>query len=37
MTHPTLTTIAQPMYKMGKIAAEMLINKIQGKEWKVLF
>jgi alanine racemase len=32
MTHPTLTTIAQPMYKMGKIAAEMLINKIQGKE-----
>ena len=25
MTHPTLTTIAQPMYKMGTTAANMLI------------
>lgn len=30
MTHPTLTTIAQPMYKMGTVAAQMLINKIKG-------
>ncbi|WP_164670521.1 LacI family DNA-binding transcriptional regulator [Virgibacillus doumboii] len=30
MTHPTLTTIAQPMYRMGTIAAEMLIDKIKG-------
>ena len=32
MTNPTLTTIAQPMYKMGTIAAEMLIDKIRGQE-----
>jgi len=31
MTNPTLTTIAQPMYKMGIAAAQMLIDKIQGK------
>ncbi|MEN2767037.1 LacI family DNA-binding transcriptional regulator [Ornithinibacillus xuwenensis] len=31
MTNPTLTTISQPMYKMGSIAAEMLIDKIKGK------
>lgn len=30
MTNPTLTTIAQPMYKMGTIAADMLIAKIKG-------
>lgn len=30
MTYPTLTTIAQPMYKMGTIAANMLIEKIKG-------
>ncbi|MBM6616599.1 LacI family DNA-binding transcriptional regulator [Bacillus suaedaesalsae] len=30
MTNPTLTTIAQPMYKMGTIAAKMLINQIKG-------
>ncbi|SFB30285.1 transcriptional regulator, LacI family [Lentibacillus halodurans] len=30
MTHPTLTTVAQPMHKMGTIAAEMLISEIQG-------
>lgn len=30
MTNPTLTTISQPMYKMGCIAAEMLIHSIQG-------
>jgi LacI family transcriptional regulator, repressor for deo operon, udp, cdd, tsx, nupC, and nupG len=30
MTNPTLTTIAQPMYKMGSTAANMLINRIKG-------
>lgn len=32
MTHPTLTTISQPMFKMGCMAANMIINKIQGKK-----
>lgn len=32
MTHPTLTTVAQPMYKMGTIAAKMLIDTIRGGE-----
>lgn len=32
MTNPTLTTVAQPMYKMGATAADMLIDKIRGKE-----
>ncbi|MBM7693494.1 alanine racemase [Peribacillus deserti] len=32
MTNPTLTTIAQPMYKMGTLAAKMLINKIKGEK-----
>lgn len=32
MTNPTLTTIAQPMYKMGTVAAQMLIDKIKGKD-----
>lgn len=32
MTNPTLTTVAQPMYKMGTTAAKMLIDKIQGKK-----
>ncbi|WP_339226005.1 LacI family DNA-binding transcriptional regulator [Oceanobacillus sp. FSL K6-2867] len=31
MTNPTLTTIAQPMYKMGCTSANMIINKIRGK------
>ncbi|PLR99271.1 LacI family DNA-binding transcriptional regulator [Bacillus sp. T33-2] len=30
MTNPTLTTVAQPMYKMGTTAANMLINSIKG-------
>src|SRR5699024_8815593 len=30
MTNPSLTTIAQPMYKMEEISAEMLIKKIKG-------
>ncbi|MGJ9385328.1 LacI family DNA-binding transcriptional regulator [Salipaludibacillus sp. CF4.18] len=30
MTQPTLTTVAQPMYKMGTVAANMLISKIKG-------
>src|SRR5699024_12695656 len=32
MTNPTLTTIAQTMYKMGEISAEMLIKKIKGED-----
>ncbi|MEH7235017.1 LacI family DNA-binding transcriptional regulator [Bacillus sp. JJ1562] len=32
MTNPTLTTISQPMYKMGCIAVDMLINHIQGEK-----
>lgn len=32
MTNPTLTTIEQPMYKMGCVAATMLINRIKGKK-----
>lgn len=32
MTYPTLTTVAQPMYRMGCATANMLINKIQGKK-----
>lgn len=32
MTNPTLTTIAQPMHKMGTVAVKMLINKIKGEE-----
>ncbi len=32
MTNPTLTTVAQPMYKMGCVAAEMLISHIKGNE-----
>lgn len=32
MTNPTLTTIAQPMHKMGTVAARMLIEKIKGEE-----
>ncbi|MGG0719586.1 LacI family DNA-binding transcriptional regulator [Robertmurraya massiliosenegalensis] len=32
MTNPTLTTVSQPMYKMGLTAATMLINSIQEKK-----
>jgi len=32
MTNPTLTTIAQPMHKMGTIAAKMLIDQIKGEK-----
>ena len=32
MTHPVLTTVEQPMYKMGSTAAQMLIDKIKGKD-----
>ena len=31
MSHPTLTTISQPMYRMGNESAAMLINKIREK------
>lgn len=30
MTHPELSTVAQPIYEMGKKAAETLINEIEG-------
>ncbi|MRH44539.1 substrate-binding domain-containing protein [Aquibacillus halophilus] len=30
MTNPTLTTVSQPMYKMGSTAANMLIGSIKG-------
>ncbi|MBT2216790.1 LacI family DNA-binding transcriptional regulator [Virgibacillus dakarensis] len=32
MTYPTLTTVAQPMYRMGCISANMIINKIKGEK-----
>ncbi|GAA0484968.1 LacI family DNA-binding transcriptional regulator [Salinibacillus aidingensis] len=32
MTNPTLTTVSQPMYKMGCTAADMLIKKIHNKD-----
>lgn len=32
MTNPSLTTVAQPMYRMGETAATMLIDVIQGRE-----
>lgn len=32
MTNPTLSTVAQPMYEMGKKAASMLINRIKGND-----
>ncbi|WP_066187857.1 LacI family DNA-binding transcriptional regulator [Gracilibacillus timonensis] len=32
MTYPTLTTVSQPMYKMGCASVDMLIKKIQGKQ-----
>lgn len=31
MTYPTLTTVTQPMYKMGTLAAKMIIDSINGK------
>ncbi|KOP81482.1 LacI family DNA-binding transcriptional regulator [Cytobacillus solani] len=32
MTNPTLTTVSQPMYKMGVTAANMLIMSIRGEQ-----
>lgn len=32
MTNPTLTTVSQPMYKMGCLSAEMIIKKINGEK-----
>ncbi|MBS4193204.1 LacI family DNA-binding transcriptional regulator [Bacillus sp. FJAT-49705] len=32
MTNPTLTTVSQPMYKMGVTAANMLIMSIKGEQ-----
>ena len=37
MTNPTLTTIAQPMQRMGNVAARMLIEKIKGEEVESIF
>lgn len=31
MLHPEVTTIAQPRYEIGKVAAELLINQIEKK------
>lgn len=31
-SHPPLTTLHQPIYKIGRMVCKMLINKIQGKE-----
>ncbi|MFD1040648.1 LacI family DNA-binding transcriptional regulator [Virgibacillus byunsanensis] len=32
MTNPTLTTISQPMYKMGCLAADMLMSSMKGEK-----
>ncbi|CDQ38461.1 MULTISPECIES: LacI family DNA-binding transcriptional regulator [Virgibacillus] len=32
MTYPTLTTVSQPMYRMGCISATMIIKKIRGEK-----
>src|SRR5699024_211753 len=32
MFNPRLTTIGQPMYEMGQMAAKMLIDKINAKD-----
>lgn len=32
MTFPSLTTVSQPMYRMGCVSAEMIIGKIRGEE-----
>ncbi|MFD1851394.1 LacI family DNA-binding transcriptional regulator [Oceanobacillus bengalensis] len=32
MTNPTLTTVSQPMYKMGCLAANMLMSSIKGEK-----
>ncbi|MFD2044662.1 LacI family DNA-binding transcriptional regulator [Ornithinibacillus salinisoli] len=32
MTNPTLTTISQPMYKMGCLAADMLMSNMKGEK-----
>jgi LacI family transcriptional regulator len=29
-THPPLTTVHQPIYKIGRMVCEMLIKRIQG-------
>lgn len=34
MTNPTLSTIEQPMYKMGVCAAEMLMKRMKGEKVK---
>ena len=34
VTYPKLTSVDQHGYKMGKVAAQLLINRIEGKEMK---
>ena len=34
VTDPTLTTVDQHGFEMGKVAARLLINRIEGKETK---
>lgn len=37
--HPSLTTVRQPIDKMGRLAAEMVINLIEGKkidQWEIV-
>jgi DNA-binding LacI/PurR family transcriptional regulator len=39
LVDPTLTTIAQPIYKLGSVAAQMIVDKLDGRvvEEKVIF
>ena len=31
-THPPLTTVHQPIYQIGNMVCEMLIQRVQGQE-----
>ena len=30
MMYPSITTVAQPIYEMGKIATELLLDQMEG-------